>query len=156
MQATQTQLIEIASDPRGGATVSRTRIVPRGTAGAQAIDRGRRWQVTYYLTRYQTIACTVAEILGGRPTADAQRAADLVAEFDATAALSEAHALFVTAVHNIALDSPYPTDALAPYDIDWPIHEAFDTVFPVAPAVAQPGTCRHGVSYSDECAECED
>lgn len=122
-------LTDLAHNPRGGNTTTRTRIVPRGTAGAHAIERGRRWQIIYTLTPFALVATTVVDILGGRPVANADRAAALIAEFDATADLSPAHSMFVAAIHNIAAENPFPTDPLADYDIEWPVHEAFDASF---------------------------
>lgn len=151
-------MADVAANPRGGNTITCTRIVPRDTPGAHPTNRGTEYRIAYYLTPYQRVAATVAEILAGRPVADQERADQLVADFDATADMSPGHALFVAAVHNIAADAaPYPTDPLTSYDASWPVHEAFETAFPrpVAPAVVRETTCRHGVPYTDDCEECE-
>ncbi len=147
---------QIALAPRSGKTTTHTADVGRDHPGARPVRRGTAWKVTYYATPYAQIAESAAWVLSGRPVGNPDRAANLVAEFRATAELSDAHNLFVIAIEHIAAENPPARYDLV--DLSWLVHQAFEAAFPLVPTRTHetPAVCQHGVPYSDDCADCED
>lgn len=143
---------EYILNPRSGETVRRSAVVPADYPGARPINYGRDHEVIFTLTPYAKMGEVAMGALAGRSTASPERIAEFIAEFDATATVSPAHAEFVAAIHKLA-DGSYDTrgaDALA-------VHDTFDRIFPREyPIPPKQAHCRHGIAYSDDCKECEE
>jgi len=128
---------------------------------------------TGYMYPYASMAATVVSALAGRRSTSQDKIDTFVADFEATAAVSEQHAEFVAATLALVAEAKAneserqaaerehrnPACRRATEDKraeEEAIKEAFARCFPL-PRVEAPAMgdcCRHGVSYMSDCAEC--